>query len=477
MTTIRCLLEEAAAISKNQPAVVQGERVYLYSELDSLAAAVTQRLRRAGVKPGEHIGIFMANDWRLIAIIIGVMRLGAVACPLSTRLPREAVKAQMNELAARRLVAFIDKSKGSLEGLEVISPEALLRQPDAASPGGFIMNVDDPAVILFTSGSGGRPRPAVLTYGNLYYNARGANTNLKLSSQDRWLLDLPLYHVSGLGVVMRCLLAGAAMVIPEHTEELAAAMMRYQPTHVSLVPTQLGQLLENTQGHPFECIKALLVGGAACPFALAESARSRDWPLYLTYGMTETASQICTMPPDAPPAKRTTTSGRVLLHREVGLSGDGEILVRGPCVFAGYWTSGIGLVDERDRDGWFHTGDLGSFDDQGFLVVHGRKDFMMISGGENIHPEEIEMTLLELEGIERAAVAAVEHPRYGQRPVAFVKAPDIKTLEWMRALESRLAGFKVPDAIYPWPEELDTAGDKISRAWLAGKAAELYRPS
>ncbi len=476
MTTIRCLLEEAAAISKNQPAITQGERVYLYSELDALVAAVAQRLRRAGIKPGEHIGLFMANDWRMIALILGILRAGAVACPLSTRLPRDAVLAQLNELAAHRLIAFLDKAKGGLKGIETLSPDALLKQPEAASPGGFNMNLNDPAVILFTSGSSGRPRPAVLTYGNLFYNAHGANTNMKLSSQDRWLLNLPLYHVSGLGVMMRCLLAGAAVVIPEGDESTQAAMMRYQPTHVSLVPTQLASLLHETQGHPFECIKAYLIGGAACSSSIAETARLRGWPVYLTYGMTEAGSQISTMPPDAPPSKRTSTSGKVLRHREVAISNEGEIMVRGSCVFPGYWVSGTGLEDARDRDGWFNTGDRGAFDEDGFLMVRGRKDFMLISGGENIQPEEIEVVMAELDGIEQVTVVAVDHPRYGQRPVAFARAPEIKAVEWMRVLEKKLANFKVPDAIYPWPEELETSSGKVDRRWLAARAAELYRP-
>lgn len=477
MTTMRCWLEEAAAVSKNRPAIVQGDRIFLYSELDTLAATVAQRLRRIGVKPGEHVGLFMANDWRMMAIMLGIMRAGAVACPLSTRLPREAVLEQLNELAAHRLVAFIDKTKGSLAGIEVISPDAILQQPEAASPGGCLMNLDNPALILFTSGSSGRPRPAVLTVGNLYYNARGANANIKLSSQDRWLLTVPLYHVSGVGVMIRCLLAGAAIAVPESSESLSAAMLRYQPTHVSLVPTQLGQLLDDTQGNPFECIKAFLIGGAACSADLAESARSRGLPVYLTYGMTETASQICTMPPDAPPAKRTSTAGRVLRHREVTLGEDGEILVRGPCVFAGYWRSGKGLEDARDRDGWFSTGDRGSFDDDGYLVIHGRKDCMMISGGENIQPEEIELAMMELEGVEQVVVTAVPNPRYGQRPVAFVKAAEMNVVNWLRELEKKLARFKVPDAIYPWPEDAADSTAKVSRPWLTEKATELYRPS
>lgn len=474
MTKIRCVLESATATSKHQAGIKQGDKIILYSEWDDLAAAVAARLAARGVKPGDRIGIFMANDWRLLALITGIIRAGAIACPVSTRLPRAGVIEQLKAVGARCVVAYLDASKGSdLAGLEVISPDELLAQPEASSPGGFEIELDARAVIIFTSGSSGTPRPAVLTYGNLYYNARGANANLRLASNEKWLLNLPMYHVSGLGVLMRCLLAGACVVIPESTDTLAASLMRYNPTHVSVVPAQLSELLDDTAENPFQSVKVFLVGGAACPPHLITAARARKWPAYLTYGMTETASQITTMPPDAPPAKQAVTAGKVLRHRELKLAADGEILVRGPCVFAGYWKDG-GLDAARDDEGWFHTGDRGALDADGYLTVAGRKDSLIISGGENIQPEEIELRMRGIDGVLDVVVTSVPHSKFGRRPVAFVKAVDMDPSGWARQLAAVLPKFKIPDAFYAWPEaaDLHAQGVKVSRAWFAKHVCE-----
>ena len=471
MTTVRCVLETTTATSKHQAGIKQGDKMILYSEWDDLAAAVAQRLVDCGVQRGDRVGIFMANDWRLLALITGIMRAGALACPVSTRLPRPAVIEQLNQIGAKGLVAHLDASKGrDLGGLTVWSPNELLENPEVSSPGGFAMDLDAPAVMIFTSGSGGKPKPAVLTYGNLYYNARGANANLRLASNEKWLLNLPMYHVSGLGVMMRCLLAGACVVIPETAETLAASILRYRPTHVSLVPAQLGELLEDTVDRPFDSVKVFLVGGAACPPHLITAARARKWPVYLTYGMTETASQIATMPPDAPPSKQAITAGKVLRHREMKIAEDGGILVRGPCVFAGYWQDGA-VVSSLDSDGWFGTGDRGMLDADGYLTVLGRKDALIISGGENIQPEEIELRLRGVEGVLDAMVTSVPHSKFGQRPVAFVRAIEMDPVGWARHLAATLPKFKIPDAFHPWPDEADAGGLKPSRAWFANYAA------
>lgn len=471
MTAIHCVLQDTAAMSKHQAGIKQGDKIILYSEWDDLAAAVASRLVARGVKRGDRVGLFMANDWRLLALIPGIIRAGAIACPVSTRLPRAGVIEQLKEVGARCVIAYLDASRGSdLGGIEVLSPDELLAQPETSSPGGFAIDLEAPAVMLFTSGSNGAPRPAVLTYGNLYYNARGANANLRLASNESWLLNLPMYHVSGLGVMMRCMLAGACVVIPETAETLAASLMRYRPTHVSVVPSQLSALLDDTVDHPFASVKVYLVGGSACPPHWITAARARTWPVYLTYGMTETASQIATMPPDAPPAKQAVTAGKVLRHRELKLAADGEILVRGSCVFSGYWKDGV-LDAARDEDGWFHTGDRGALDEGGYLTVLGRKDALIISGGENIQPEEIEIHLRGLDGVLDAVVTAVPHPKFGQRPVAFVKAIEMNPVGWARQLSTMLPKFKIPEAFYPWPEDADAnaQGIKHSRAWFAAQ--------
>ncbi len=472
MTNLRCMLEEAATISKHQPAIRQGERIIPYSEWNELSAAVARRLEARGVQRGDRIGVFMATDWRLLVLITGIIRAGAVAVPVSTRLPRAGVVASLQRVDCARILAYLsDKKEGGLEGIEVWSPDEFLATPEVAASPAPPMPLDAPALIVFTSGTSSEPRPAVLSYGNLYYNAQGANANLRLHSKDTWLMNLPLYHVSGLGVLFRCILGGASVVIPEQRETLLQAIARYRPTFLSLVPTHLADLLRANDVPGIDAARVLLVGGAACDQALAEQAVAKRWPLYLTYGMTETASQIATMPVDAPPAKRVTTSGKVLRHRTVKVADDGEILVRGSCVFRGYWQGGA-VQPATDAEGWWHTGDLGSIDAEGYLSVRGRRDALIISGGENIQPEEIETCLRAIEGVEQAVVVGIPHKRFGQRPVAVVKATTGDDVVWRKRLSALLPSFKVPDAFYPWPEGVWAEGIKPSRARVAAWIAE-----
>jgi O-succinylbenzoic acid--CoA ligase len=472
MTTIRCILNDTALVSKNQPGIIQGDRLVLYSEWNDFAGAVADRLVQTGIRPGDRVALFMANDWRQIVILTGIMRAGAVACPLSTRLPRQGVVAHMKQVDCRHIVAFLsDRKGGELEGLTVLSPDELLATPDQGARNVPPLDLDAPALIVFTSGSSGVSRPAVLSYGNLYYNAHGSNTNIRVHSNDRWLLNLPTSHVSGIGIIFRCMLAGASIIVPEDAEDLTTALTRYKPTHLSLVPTQLADWLDMDLTEACSRVRVFLVGGSACEPRLVERARERQWPIYLTYGMTETGSQIATMPVDAPPTKRSMTSGKPLRHRTVRLADNGEILVRGPCLFKGYWTDG-GLELPVDAEGWFHTGDLGHLDADGYLQVLGRMDAMIISGGENIQPDEIETLLRAMDGVKQVMVVPVKHARFGQRPVAFVDADSWDELGWRKNLLQVLPSFKVPDAFYPWPEDIPSIGIKPSRQKLTERAEQ-----
>ena len=230
-----------------------------------------------------------------------------------------------------------------------------------------------------------------------------------------------------------------------------------------MVATQLYRLIQE-DGSKNETLKALLLGGSAIPASLLEAAHARGLPVHTSYGLTEMASQVTTTPPGASPAA-LQTSGLVLPHRQLRIAPDGEIWVRGETLFQGY-------VEERavptsvDASGWFHTGDTGALDEEGYLHVQGRKDNLFISGGENIQPEEIEHALTHLEGVARAVVVPVPDPEFGFRPVAFVqtRAGWQKSLSDLGScLEQSLPRFKIPVAFLPWPEERDRAAMKVDR--------------
>lgn len=466
--TIECPLRVAAREWGAQPALVDDAGVLGFGALEALVAGTAARLRGLGVEPGARVAFALPNGRALVVLLLAAIRAGAVACPLSTRLPAAALADQARRLGAALLVA----GEGALPGIRVVAPEAVVASgPDD----GGVVDLDRPATIVFTSGSTGRPKAALHRYGNHYFSALGSNANIALGPGDGWLLSLPLYHVGGLGIVFRCLIAGAAVVLPAPGEALAETLARRPVTHVSLVATQLARLLDAPEA-PVGRLKAVLLGGSALPPALVEAALARGLPVYTSYGLTEMASQVTTTAPgDGAAALRA--SGRVLPYRQLRLTPDGEICVRGETRFAGY-VEGEALERPFDDEGWFHTGDLGRLGADGLLYVEGRRDNLFISGGENVQPEEVEAALGRLGGVAEAVVVPVPDAVFGQRPVAFVRPAGAawEPGAWAAALGEVLPRFKIPVAFYPWPAGA-AEGMKVDRRFLQAHAEALWKGS
>jgi O-succinylbenzoic acid--CoA ligase len=255
-----------------------------------------------------------------------------------------------------------------------------------------------------------------------------------------------LNHVSGFSISIRCLLSGAAVVFSDSENAIEDEAV----THLSLVPTQLQRLLDS--GAPLDRLQAVLVGGGPIPSCLVDRAIRAGVPLHLTYGMTESASQICTTERllETP---NPLHAGAPLPGREVRISDAGEIQIRGP-ILAKSSLGPEGLWEDlADAEGWFCTGDLGALTADGNLVIQGRRDRLIISGGENIQPEAIEALLLEIPGVRRAVVVGKSHPEFGERPVAFL-AGNFLEAEVRQFLATRFERFAIPEQFHRWPIEV-----------------------
>lgn len=459
---IPCLLHAAALSTPDAPAILGPEISITYGDLDHWVSAAAGRLVQAGCAPGTRVALYLEKNERYVVLLLALLRAGCVACPVSTRVPVEGVEALLRTAGCCVLIS--DRDLPVTGGnLSVIPPNPPLREvPGSHYPEPAPIPLNRPATIVFTSGSTGAPKAALHTFGNHYYSALGSGANIPLAPGDRWLHSLPLYHVGGLSIMFRCLISSAAMVIPEPGIPLGEAIVNAGATHVSLVATQLRRLL--SENAPLGTLKAVLMGGGPVPDSLVDGAIARGLPVHTSYGLTEMASQVATTPPGA---SRTElhTSGRALPHREVSVAGDGEIVVRGDTLFAGY-VEGVGVDRRLDVDGWFHTKDLGELDPDGYLRVTGRRDNQFISGGENVQPEEIEAALCRVAGVEEAAVVPVPDEEFGERPVAFVRAPGGIPTGLAESLESVLPRFKIPTAFYGWPESSGPEGMKPDRAAL-----------
>lgn len=274
---------------------------------------------------------------------------------------------------------------------------------------------DDSALIISTSGSEGRRRAVRLGHEALDAAATAANQRLTLSSGDLWLNCLPLYHIGGQAILWRCARAGAGMLLHNgfRAAQVGEDLNRYPVSHISLVPAMLAALLDLTITPP-PSLRVALIGGAALSAPLYERATAAGWPLWPSYGMTESAALVAVHAPSDGPWQSGLV-GRPLPAMELAIGDDSRIRLRGRQLMHGYLDGG-----SLDGDGWLTSGDLGQIDADGCLTVIGRADDMLISGGRNVHPQEIESCLAACPGIRDVAISGLPDPVWGDLIVALV---------------------------------------------------------
>ncbi|AHY47592.1 menE: O-succinylbenzoate-CoA ligase [Rubrobacter radiotolerans] len=477
--TVECPLRVAARRWPEAAAISSPDRTVSYRELDVRVSGLAAGLRGAGLPAGSKFGVSMPANEQYLSLVLAALRAGLVVAPVSTRLPAASTVAALRDVGARAVVSGdpVFLAAAVEAGVVALPPDSLDVAPDASAEMVPRLDLDAPATVVFTSGSTGRPKAALHTVGNHRASALGSARNIPLGPGDAWLHSLPLFHVGGLSILFRCVLAGATVALPGPGEPLAEAIPRSRATHVSLVSTQLRRLLDGGPvGTALSGLRAVLLGGSAIPADLLDRAHDLGVPVHTSYGLTEMTSQVTTTRPGASRAE-LATSGRVLPGREVRISERGEILVRGETLFAGYLESGR-PVRPLDREGWFGTGDLGNLDTDGRLTVTGRLDNLFVSGGENVQPERVEEELRRLPEVEEAIVVPVADREFGERPVAFVRlapgTPEVRLGGLRERLRERLAGFEVPDALYPWPLDAPQ-GMKVNRAYFKERADERHR--
>jgi O-succinylbenzoic acid--CoA ligase len=430
----------------NEPALIDraSGRVIRYSELE----------QSLPVTPGGVVATWAKTSLDHLLVLLGALRQGALVAPISFRLPKAEAIDRACHLGAKELwtqegTACQSRIDLAANAAPVLTSRTLLQE------------MHSPSTLLQTSGSSGRARVVWHDLVAHIASAKGSAFRLPLGPGCGWLLQLPLNHVSGFSIAIRCLLSGAAVVFSDSEYEAV--------THLSLVPTQLQGLLDS--GAPLHRLRAVLVGGGPISSTLIERAICAGVPLHLTYGMTESASQICTTE-RLVETPNPLHAGAPLPGREVRISTSGEIQIRGPVVAKKTLSPDGRWEDLADADGWFCTGDLGVFTAEGNLVIQGRRDRLIISGGENIQPEPIEAMLLEIPGVRRAVVVGKPEPEFAERPVAFL-AGDFQEAEVRQFLATRLERFAIPQKFHPWPIEVSEDLAKPDFAFFKRLAAGI----
>lgn len=394
-------------------------------EFSNHVLGLSEELKKFGIEEGDYVALQMDHGIDYVLAFFAIAHLGAAPVLIPTRLRNE----QIQDLLRTYNIPL------SLTKLPHYSAtdSFTLRDPNTLVPGTH-------ELILFTSGSSTAPKAAVLTFDNFIHNAIGSNKNISFNYGDKWLVNLPLYHVGGLSIFFRALVGGGCAYFSDLTDT--------NVTHVSMVYTQLYRFLQNPHQTYF---KAILLGGSAFPSRILEAGVEAGLPLYRSYGMTEMASQIT-----ATEKNKLSTSGKILEGRELKIE-NGEIVVKGKTLFKGF----LDQESVSTTDGWYPTRDLGFIDDHGRLTVTGRKDRMFVSGGENIQPESIEQVLINYPGILQSKVVPQENSEYGHVPIAYVDAR-IDADDLRGYLKQKLTGLQMPREILPYstlPEHFKTTKD------------------
>lgn len=451
-------------------AVLENGRAVSYAELDRLADSIAAGLVSRGVQPGDRVAARLPNSIEYVALIHAVARVGAILVPLNTRLTEAEVAYQI-ELTEPK-IEIRDWRLGDWE----IASSLLPFFPSPLPP----FTLTSPQSIIFTSGTTGQPKGAVLTFDNHLSSANASAYRIGIDLNDRWLSCLPLYHVGGLAVVFRSCLYGTAIVLHERFEVDAfhESLERDAVTLTSVVPTMLHRLLRSRSRPWPESLRLVLLGGAAATPDLLAAAWDAGVPVAPTYGLTEASSQVATaLPGDA--QGKPGTVGKPLFGTEVRVVDDegrelppgeiGELAVRGPQVMVGYYRNEEATT-RTVRDGWLHTGDLGYVDADGDLFLVQRRSDLIVSGGENVYPAEVEAVLRVHPAVADACVVGVPDVEWGQRVAAAVQLQPAATVEEAALLtfcRERLAGYKVPKQMRIVEELPQTASGKIERRRVA----------
>jgi malonyl-CoA/methylmalonyl-CoA synthetase len=439
---------------------------YTFGEIEARSNRAAHALLARGFERGDRLCVYLPNRIELIDLFLACVKLGVIFVPINV-LYREREIAHIVGDAEPRLVVDegnVDEVAGGSRLAAGGEEDAAGGRPQAAGQ----IDGDTPAAIIYTSGTTGTSKGAVLTHNNFASNAVNLTAVWKISSADRFLLSLPLFHIHALGNGLHAwLLSGCRMRLLERFDHRAAIgeFEDFAPTLFFGVPTIYVRLLETAPEVARRIGKAmrLFVSGSA-PLPAQVLERFRDLfghTILERYGMTETFMN--TSNPYVG-ERRAGTVGFPLPGLSIRVE-EGELLVRGPNVFAGYWRRDDATAKAFTDDGFFRTGDLAEVSDDGYITLLGRKSDLIISGGFNIYPREIEELLLEQDGVREAAVVGVADDLRGEVPVAFIVGEcDAARLE--RVCRDQLASFKVPRRFVPVDSIPRTALGKVQKHLL-----------
>ncbi|MFP7492153.1 o-succinylbenzoate--CoA ligase [Terribacillus saccharophilus] len=480
-------LQKQADISPEHLALETPEgKKMTFLELHEAADICAKKLAGIGVQAGSRVAVLSHNSIGMVVLVHALSYIGATLILLNTRLTAAEWSFQLKDSEADLLLlAAKYEEQASPLGIPVQTIEKLPEQESQGYSRHTELDLDDVFSIIYTSGTTGNPKGVEHTYGNHWWSAIGSALNLGLSKEDKWLSPLPMFHVGGLSSLFKSAIYGMPLYVTQGFDEevVQTAITKHGVTIVSVVTVMLQRLmqLQEAEGITYpSSFRCMLLGGGPAPLHVLEEAKQRRIPVFQSYGMTETASQIVTLSPEDS-IRKLGSAGKALVPAQLRIAGDsglakpeepGEIQVKGPMVTKGYYRNPE-ATEASFQEGWLATGDIGYTDKDGYLYVLDRRKDLIISGGENIYPAEVEGVLTSHPCIKEAAVIGKTDDRWGAVPVAFlVKDKEISTEEMQDYCQGKLARYKIPKH-WRWLDELPrNASNKLMRYKLQDQLGE-----
>ena len=489
-----------AFLSGDRIALIDGDRRLTYTEFDRRTDQLARALRDFGVRQGDRVAALLVNGAAFLETMFATAKLGAVFVPINFRLAAPEVTYLLTDSGADVFVwsdhlSPLARAALAGEGVRVRARVVVGGEPtDGETDFEQVLASSEPRAVgtdvagsdlcclMYTSGTTGRPKGAMLTHDNLLWNAINTVMAHRLREGDRTVTVAPMFHIGGLGVHTLPLLyvGGTSAILPAFDpEKTLATMARERVTVQFLLPVMWSALMTvpGFETYDLSALELAVTGGASCPLPVLEYFQGKGVPFQEGFGLTETAPTVSILDADHVKAKAGSV-GRALFHvetrivdendRDVPTGEVGELVVRGPNVFVGYW----GLSEataEAFRGGWFHTGDMGRMDGEGFITLVDRKKDMIISGGENVYPIEVEQVLYRHPAVREVAVVGVPHAKWGETPIAVValkEGAQTTSDDLISYARERLAHFKCPTRVEYVPELPRNAPGKVLKTTL-----------
>ncbi len=466
------LLLKRAKLSPNRIALTYQDRQWSFHTLFNEAKIFGEKLHANGVQNGSRIAVLASSSPELVIALHGSLQLGCQLVLLNERLTMEELSYQLQDSKADVLLVDSFQTR-DIRFPMLLSMEQLQEEEQRTE-----FQIEEEwqkervISIMYTSGTTGSPKGVCQSLENHVMSATGSALNLGIQPSDCWLCAMPLFHISGFSILIRSVLYGMTVLLQTKfdPEKAIEAILEGTVTRMSVVSVTLERILTVLEKKNIafpDTFLSMLVGGGPVPLHYLERSIERNIPVLQTYGMTETASQTTTLSSEDA-IRKLGSAGKPLFFAEVKIDGSekiGEICIKGPHVTPGY--IGKNASKSALKDGWLHTGDIGYLDEEGYLFVVDRRSDLIISGGENIYPAEVENIIAKHPAVKEVGVIGKEDAKWGQVPVAFI-VPKIQVSEeeMKKFVLPHLASYKQPVTYYMIEQLPRNASNKLMRREL-----------